>query len=293
MSVADLIGFFVRLWIRFRSRWVDPMRARFVLREEHRLLSAFPRPEVEDTSGVFFSMHRSGSSLVHRVLRERARAEGLRTVNLARYFTLAGRSLDAAFESEAWRERVFSPRGYYYGVFRRMRPVPELDRFQVLLLLRDPRDVLTSQFFSLTRGHRMMSADHYDRRRRARRMDIDAFVLDRASDWRQRYREYVRYLFGRPTVLLVRYEDLIDDFSGHWRTIVDHMGWGSESAPAVPAVDFTVEREDPRAHKRQVGWGDHRDKLKPGTVRHLNRTFEGILDELGYPEAPKGAGGPR
>lgn len=274
-----------RTWVDLRSRYFDPLRARWVLREEHRLLREGPRPEHDDESIVFFSLHRSGSTFLHRILRDLAETQRYRTINLERYWTLRGRPLDEAFSDEELLGEVIHPRGYYYGPFRRWRKLPGLDHLRVLLSLRDPRDVLTSQYFSLTRSHRMLSARHYDRRREARRQEIDAFVRSEAEAWAQKYFDYFDHLPNRDNVLMVRYEDLTERFRETLRAAAGHLGLptgGTVWEETVPEVDFSVS-EDADRHKRQVAWGDHRKKLRRSTVQELNRRFEPILDRLDYP----------
>jgi hypothetical protein len=47
--------------------------------------------------------------------------------------------------------------------------------------------------------------------------------------------------------------------------------------------EFTVDQEDIYSNKRQVTPGDHRRKLKPETIEHLNQVFADILQALNYP----------
>jgi hypothetical protein len=50
----------------------------------------------------------------------------------------------------------------------------------------------------------------------------------------------------------------------------------------IAEADFTVSREDPNSHKRQVQPGDHRRKLKAETIDQLNEIYAEVLDKLGY-----------
>jgi hypothetical protein len=53
--------------------------------------------------------------------------------------------------------RLFPSRGCLYAAIRRpplLEALPHLAAFRVILLLRDPRDCLTSLFFSLAYSHR-------------------------------------------------------------------------------------------------------------------------------------------
>lgn len=286
MNPAEAIQ---RAWVGFRSRWVDPVRARWALRREAALLRRGPRPRVDEPSVLFFSMHRSGSTLMHRLLRERARDRNLTPINLERYCLLTGARLEDCRETGETGESVFCERGYYYGVLRGWHPVPDLDAYRVVLLLRDPRDMLTSHFFSLAFGHRMMTVEHLQKRQRARRLGLDRFVVSEAARWKEKYAAYFDHLLGQPNVHLVRYEDLIENFPTEMGRIMNHVGWPDPAERWNRLVEeglFEVDGEDPGMHKRQVSSGDHRDKLAPETRRALNDVFGSCLERLDYEVEP-------
>jgi len=55
----------------------------------------------------------------------------------------------------------------------------------------------------------------------------------------------------------------------------------------IKEASFSVKKEDPASHKRQVLPGDHVRKLKRETVAFLNLEFRQILKELNYKELVK------
>lgn len=273
-------------WVALRSRWIDPVRAWWVLREERRLLREGPAPDVERPSVIFYSMHRSGSTFMHRVLRSLASEEGFRGVNLERYFTLTRGPGEPAPAGRTSRPELFCEEGYYYGVFRRWWPPLDLAPYRILLLLRDPRDVLTSHYFSLTVGHRMMSREHYRQRIEARRMGLQRFVRSAAPTWKRKYERYFEHLLPRSNVQLVRYEDMVEDLPSTMETVTGHLGWKDRPGRWDSMLQrgvFDVPDENPAGHKRTVSPGDHRDKLTEETLRRLNETFRSCLERLGYP----------
>ncbi len=186
--------------------------------------------------------------------------------------------------------------------------VPDgLDRYSVVAHLRDPRDVLTSLFFSHTYSHNRGIFDLGDDVRKTWEADgIDRYVLDRAvngeENFRGRYDVFCSQLYGRENVLVLRYEDLVTDYLS-WLTqfLSVFSEWAEdEAAPGAGRTDrrslsavhrrfyekfqdeFTVSTEDIYRHKRQVTPGDHRRKLKPETVAELNAIFADVLQLLGY-----------
>jgi hypothetical protein len=167
------------------------------------------------------------------------------------------------------------------------------DSWKKILLLRDPRDVLTSLYFSVSVSHSRPpegpAAARFDSRREsAQSMSIDDYMIhlcDGDDVYRLRYLDYMHRFADRPNVLLLRYEQMIAD----WDKFLDQLLAFCEVAPN-PAVDaemrnlrseFTVSQENPAAHKRQVAPGDAFRKLKPETMAVLNRRYKPILDWLG------------
>jgi|GEM_PF-614420 len=191
---------------------------------------------------------------------------------------------------------LFHPRGFLYSVFTRYVPwFPHPDAANpaplTVLMVRDPRDVLTSLYFSMRHTHALPS--RRDRRRAfqariraARRLDIDTWILGEYEPFLTSYEEYRAHLLPDPHVLTLTYEQMIGDFSGWLEALLDHCrlpitsslktGLIAEAARSRPAV------EDVTRHRRQVEPGDHRRKLAPGTISELNHRFHDVLAAFGY-----------
>jgi hypothetical protein len=219
-------------------------------------------------------------------------------------FLEAYRDESVALSESVRREVVqrIPSRGVFYGAIRAtpfFYRLPHFDQFKALLMLRDPRDVLTSLFFSIAFSHGEPSGvedvrrDFLAARQKARQQGIDQCVLDLAPNYLQRYTGYCRDVLGRPNVLLAKYEDMIADFRAWLQRVL--IFWGIPTNTKIVArvirdADFSVACEDPGAHKRQVMPGDHRRKLQPATLRQLDEMFADVLDTLGYPRSAAGDG---
>ena len=79
--------------------------------------------------------------------------------------------------------------GYLYSVFGGMiEGIPSLEKYKVILVTRDPRDILVSDYYSIAYSHSVPSktGNKYDKfmskRNKAREYTIDDFVISDPSD---------------------------------------------------------------------------------------------------------------
>ena len=210
--------------------------------------------------------------------------------------------------------RLLSDRALWqsrHGCFAPIRffvDVPNLDKYSVILHLRDPRDVLVSMYFSYCFIHPGEVAANSGYRRRVADEGIDAFVLNKVSDrsamYRgdygtgghvedlvgnlpKRYEAYIDRLLGKPNVIFVRYEEMVTDYRSWLEKFIapfplENRGRVVEELVAMSPELFPRRTQDVMSHVRHVTPGDYREKLKPSTIRELNAVFGDVLDVLGY-----------
>jgi hypothetical protein len=251
---------------------------------------------------VVFTLHKSASMFIHRQCELLCRLSGINYHSP----NVPGSGLHARkllTDKEVWR--------VHHGCFAPVRffvDIPQIEDYDIILHLRDPRDVLVSMFYSYCYIHPGEIEANTGYRREAAARGIDAFVLAKASEdsaqflgdygtgghvedlignLAVRYRRYIERLFGRPNVLLVKYEDMVVDYRGWLEKFISVFPIDNrkkvieEFAAQAPAL-FPKRKVDVMDHVRHVTPGDHRAKLKPATVNQLNVIFGETLDVLGY-----------
>ena len=123
-------------------------------------------------------------------------------------------------------------------------------------------------------------------RNRAQELNIDAYVLERASVIGMFYREYRTHLHDHDAVHVVFYERMVTDTLSWLQDIATHLCLLIEPAEMMRiarAADFSPPAEEqPSLHRRQILPGDHRRKLKPATISELNRQLADVLEAFGY-----------
>lgn len=221
---------------------------------------------------------------------------------------VAGSGLDARrllTDPAVWENRrgCFAPLRFFVAL-------PRLDSYEVILHLRDPRDVLVSMFYSYCYIHSGPVAQNTGYRRDAATGGIDAFVLAQATTGNlhypgdygtgghvqdligtlpSRYRAYIDRLLGKPNVAVVKYERMVADYRGWLTDFSRPFPLGNrrqviESLVARSPDFFPRRSADALTHVRHVTPGDYKAKLRPATIHQLDDIFADVLDALGYPK---------
>jgi len=160
-----------------------------------------------------------------------------------------------------------------------------------LFQVRDPRDILVSEYFSLGWRHRdqAWNEDEKQRREDIQQLTIDQYVLGEAETSKQplltRYLPLLEEL-EKPTTHVVKYETMVEDFPAWLRTVLPIVELNSNDDIDYLARHYRHEFQPgtgDNAHKRNVSAGDHQLKLQPETIAVLNKRFAPILSALDYP----------
>lgn len=238
---------------------------------------------------IALSMHKAGSSVLAAILQAFAAARGYEADIISRKVPASPLPEDAFFEAYQAQMR---PQGVYYGMARGpyVARMPAIFRLRAVVQLRDPRDCITSLFFSLRSSHvppeDPAKREAFLKRREAlAAQDIDRFALAQAPLYRERMRILATIAEAHDDLLLLRYEEMVGDTARWLERIAGFL-----DQPLTPALraglgdslDFSVAGEDAARHKRQVTPGDHRRKLRPETVAAMNAVLAEELARFGY-----------
>jgi hypothetical protein len=249
-------------------------------------------PERSDFPAVFaFSIHKAGSTMMHKMIREVCSAASIPGISIPDIMFLEGVN---DWESDERLIAMIAPGRVYYG-FRQLpafmkAPEFDLQNKKSVLLVRDPRDALVSQYFSL--GGRYFSHNLPDKNKDAfvekvmatADLSIDAYVIKASNVHHQKLLAYKNNLnFGN--VMLRRYEEIYFDKETFLRDIFSHFALDvdQEILKQVAADnDIRPDSEDPTKHIRKGAPGDHREKLQPETIARLNDIFRDTCSWYGY-----------
>jgi len=261
---------------------------------------AFPLSQAGAACETCFvlSVRKCGSSLLNSMVADLARLNGRHFVDVAGIF------FESDVPEQAWRTdravlALLRP-GLVYGGFRAMPLVFATDglfsQARKILLVRDPRDALVSEYFSVAYTHSVpqaatgapeagVRARFLADREAAQRMAIADFVIQRAPELNRTMLEYQPCL-ADPRLRVFRYEDVILKKRQWVADICVQFGWPPPGAADLDGMmswsDVVPEAERERAFIRRVLPGDHLEKLDGETIRTLDRILAPSMELFGY-----------
>jgi Sulfotransferase domain len=247
---------------------------------------------------LHFSMNKAATQYTKSVLRRCAIDNGMVAVGIHDYaFHSHFPYLDHLSAAEMQQyQHVFKPAGYLYSVFGGMIDgIANLDRYKVVLMVRDPRDVLVSSYYSVAYSHPEplpgsgKRDDFLAARETARRSGVDDYALaegDGVARILERYKTLL--LDAHSSAYVTRYEEMTVDFDGWLDGLLRACGLtiGDDLRRAIrdEHARLTPRDEDARRHIRKGRAGDFREKLKPQSIDALNARLGPMLEAFGYAE---------
>lgn len=246
-----------------------------------------PEGEPSLRSCYLFAFVKSGSTLMEKLVSDYCDAIG------APYFSLYDQAFAQGITTPNIRSdalQCFAEDGIIFSGFRHY---PSFDLpisgANVILLVRDPRDMMVSLYFSILKSHVIPAGNERLRREREQLVgfSIDEFVLKRARGYLLAYRRYMDKL-SEARKRVFRYEDVIYNKDEWLAEIVDFAGLPhkpKEIKRISARHDVVPAREDASNHIRQVHPGNFRKKLRRDTIEQLNVVLSEFLDDFGYPRS--------
>ena len=238
-----------------------------------------------------FGVRKSGSSIMNAMVASMA------AFNQVNYVDVAGQLFAKGITVAAWQNDAgiagLLHGGNLFGGFRNaplgLLGHPLLVSSKKILLVRDPRDALVSEYFSNAYSHSIPKAGEgrqlmLENRALALQASISEYVLRQATNFHTTLSEY-RDFIALPEMRLYQYEDAIVNKRWFLRDICEHFGWlvtDQQLQQILGWADIVPDEERPDEFVRKVTPGDHRDKLDPATIAQLNEALAPMMTELGY-----------
>ncbi len=245
--------------------------------------------------GFVLGVRKCGTSLLSMLLKQLAKLNNRPMIELShRFFVGNVREVDWTHD-RALREAIHP--GHLYGTFRLfprgLAGFEPFDQAPKLLIVRDPRDALVSEYFSMAYSHPIpeggageggASGMLRELRLRTQRRDIDSSVILQAPNLLRAF-EGFREALEAPGTVLVKYEDYIFRKRELVRLLAEMFNLAVSTAELEEMMGWADQRpaaEDPRAFVRKVTPGDHREKLRPETIAQLDEMLAPAMELYGY-----------
>lgn len=266
-------------------------------RTERSLLNAAHHTTNIHPSILHFTINKAASQHVLQVLSLCGASLGMTTARFHEYafhtdFPLLAHLPAAEFQKYA---HVFKPAGYIYSAFNGViAGIPDMNKYKIVLMLRDPRDALVSSYFSYAFSHEPPArcSPGYENfmqvRDKLRKMTLDEYVRHRCEPETLVYRRYHAQLLQQypGAVYYTKYEDMTEDYPRWLQSLLEHLELKISTA-LFDRLLLDNERARPASenihkHRRRGQPGEHREKLSAATVAYMNDAMRDILPAFGY-----------
>jgi hypothetical protein len=237
------------------------------------------------TSIIFFTAHKCVSSYIKRIIKLLAEDYRMIHIDFESYFKNLKKNNWEKFSDKIFLEAVFKKQGYYYGSFKTYRNIPNLEEYKIVLMLRDPRDILVSQYLSISSKNSLYFRGVNKIQQRNTFISIDDYVLESAKILKTIYETYCSKFIGKDNVLFFKYEDMLSNYD-HWiEKLSKHikLDVNHKLIQSIKHNDnFNINLEKEYIYKTILNPGEYKDNLKKSTIQKLNEIFAKVDSKLDY-----------
>jgi len=244
------------------------------------------RPE----SVYFYTLHKCASSLFSDYV--------LKNVKHLRLVDYAAR----IYKGDPVERVTFKEKGFIYGpirlstnppsvIYNRLtEPASRSDFIRdkiAIFLIRDPRDILVSTYYSFGYTHEFSIVKEIEERQRQTRelirsKTIDAFALEIANATLTHFHIIDRLSQACNRGIVLKYEDMIDNWEKFSSGLTKYLEIGRKTLRHTYALSRPLENETETGHRRSGKPGAYKNKLLTSTVHALNIIFASVLTRFQY-----------
>jgi hypothetical protein len=251
-----------------------------------------PKSSRPDFPSCFvFAFPKSGSVLVNAIIQTVMNEWDVPVVDVPTQLYHLGVDL-AAIQCDL--SSLFVGQGYCYSGFRElprsMLGSEAISSAPKILIVRDPRDMLVSRYYSTKFSHGFAERGSSQFRHlmveliKDGEMGIDEYCLYYTWMINSQLLSHADVISDRKTLIL-KYEEFLYDKRGLVQQVCDwfRIGLSPARIEAIAAAhDVIPQTERPDQHIRQAHPGDYRRKLKPETIAALNAVLGRFFLTFGY-----------
>lgn len=174
--------------------------------------------------------------------------------------------------------------------------IPKPASYRTFFVLRDPRDVVVSWYFSAKYSHRMVEPIPAMRRDLQPLSEDDGYkyVIDRLVEWESFEAQRSWVTAEDPNVRIFRYEELAEDNADFIARLLSYLEIGitaEDMATLTSRHRFEGRaegrpqgEEDVNSHYRKGVAGDWKQRLSPAVLRYFEDRTGDLISFLGYQE---------
>lgn len=243
-----------------------------------------PDPKLDLVSAYIFAFVRGGSTLLNNMVT--AYCQGIDVPTFSLFNAAFGQGVPTQ-EIQDDASVCFEKTGCIYTGFRHF-PEFNLDITEapVIWLVRDPRDMLVSFYYSVLKSHVIPKGLVFFMKDRedTGKLDINQFVIKKANIFAWHFQRYKTMLVSS-NLKVYRYEDVIYEKEKWLSDMICQLGLQyrpklvrniARKFDVIPGI------ENENKHVRQVHPGNYTQKLTVQTIQALNKSLSDFLKHFDY-----------
>lgn len=244
----------------------------------------------ENTSILFFTLHKCGSVFSGKVLKYILKNSDMSFVDLYGYFDMSDDyplldyidSMDAQIVEKIVRS--IRPQGYVYAPLRFPNLIPyiqEIEKYKIILMIRDPREIIVSAYYSFGFTHALpvvpaKREEYLREKKQIASMTLDEYVYTNIEHWKKILLSYYETILKNSEQnLLLKYETLNDDFFAWLQSLVDFLG----IEPTPSAIKHIISLNQSYKIKKRKNL---LDCLEKNTLNFLDQELADVMLFYGY-----------
>jgi hypothetical protein len=237
-------------------------------------------------SAVFFTTWKCGTVIADQIFKQMSHSLKLQPVDYQTYVEYNMNKPYDRLQESHFLNTCFQEKGYFYGPFKLYIDIPNLHNYKVIVQLRDPRDVMTSMYFSFAFSHAGINEYARNIKKEFLNSDVNSMALKYAPQYLTlSYKPYMELLKNNNQVLFVKYEEMVTAFDSWLDRICNHLDvkLSDEEKQRINTIaDFKVDKENIHSHKRSVQPGNYKKHLTETTIAELDKIFSEVNSFYGY-----------
>ena len=158
---------------------------------------------------------------------------------------------------------------------------------KLTVMVRDPRDILVSYYYSVVYSHVLSSNPdvrelQLKNRQHWKQRGLDEYVLEKSILLNTQFSQLINILENNPDTSICRYEDMIMDFDRFSSDITTYLPMEKEMLEFIYGETRPQVNKDIMRHKRSGKVGDHREELNELTIVRVTAELMSPLGYFGY-----------
>ena len=195
---------------------------------------------------------------------------------------------------------IVKPEGYIYGVLRLYdddHPGKKLtdsvikkcllNKLDFVILIRDPRDIIVSMYYSFGFSHGLSPDETTQRYQEKRRESIQAMNIDEYAVYvlpklKKKLNCLIEMSGKTSRLTILKYDEMIIDFKSFYRKLQQAISIDSNFESSMYANTRPQPLEIVGSHRRSGNVGEYINKLRGDTIDIINSEITGQLKYFDY-----------